>query len=182
MCTMPFGCREGINIFLDGFVPTENLRFRTTSLTFKVAENAGEEIVHAAHYQYPAMQKTLGGFKLTIEPGSFSDSEIIVMLGENGTGKTTFVRMLAGVMKPDGEVRDNDNDRGTITPHLPRVLHAVAQFHCNPLSRRPHARNRKRGGANRVALPPLPPSPSPPRQQFPFVLICADVCSFQTQR
>ena len=30
----------GINIFLDGFVPTENLRFRDTSLVFKVAETA----------------------------------------------------------------------------------------------------------------------------------------------
>ena len=30
----------GINIFLDGFVPTENLRFRETSLVFKVAETA----------------------------------------------------------------------------------------------------------------------------------------------
>ena len=26
--TMPFGVREGINVFLDGFVPTENMRFR----------------------------------------------------------------------------------------------------------------------------------------------------------
>lgn len=119
VCTMPFGCREGINIFLDGFVPTENLRFRTTSLTFKVAENAGEEIVHAAHYQYPAMQKTLGGFKLTIEPGSFSDSEIIVMLGENGTGKTTFVRMLAGVMKPDGESA-KDGEEATAVDLMPQ--------------------------------------------------------------
>ena len=33
---------------------------------------------------------------MTVEPGSFTDSEIIVMLGENGTGKTTFIRMLAG--------------------------------------------------------------------------------------
>ena len=30
----------GINIFLDGFVPTENLRFREASLTFKVSETA----------------------------------------------------------------------------------------------------------------------------------------------
>lgn len=35
--TMPFSVREGINIFLDGFVPTENMRFRTESLTFKVS-------------------------------------------------------------------------------------------------------------------------------------------------
>ena len=42
------------------------------------------------------MTKTLGGFKLTVQEGTFTDSEIIVMLGENGTGKTTFVRLLAG--------------------------------------------------------------------------------------
>lgn len=35
----------GINIFLDGFVPTENMRFRTESLVFKVAESATEEEV-----------------------------------------------------------------------------------------------------------------------------------------
>ena len=31
--TMPFGVREGINIFLAGFIPTENLRFREIGLT-----------------------------------------------------------------------------------------------------------------------------------------------------
>jgi len=41
--TLPFGVREGINIFLAGFVPTENLRFRDESLTFKVAENVESE-------------------------------------------------------------------------------------------------------------------------------------------
>ena len=34
----------GINIFLDGFVPTENLRFRETALVFKVSETA-EKVV-----------------------------------------------------------------------------------------------------------------------------------------
>lgn len=34
--TLPFSVREGINIFLAGFVPTENLHFRDESLTFKV--------------------------------------------------------------------------------------------------------------------------------------------------
>ncbi|KAL8681164.1 MAG: hypothetical protein Q9186_002696 [Xanthomendoza sp. 1 TL-2023] len=101
--TLPQSVREGINIFLDGNIPTENLRFREESLTFRIAE-AGDEFVsdkdHA--YEYPAMQKTLGGFHLKVEPGSFTDSEIVVMMGENGTGKTTFCRMLAGAEKPDG--------------------------------------------------------------------------------
>lgn len=42
-----------------------------------------------------------GEFELSIEAGSFTESEIVVMLGENGTGKTTFIRMLAGKLEPD---------------------------------------------------------------------------------
>ncbi len=59
--TLPFSVREGINIFLAGFVPTENLRFREESLTFKVAENAGEgddDVKKFARYTYPTMSKT----------------------------------------------------------------------------------------------------------------------------
>ena len=104
MVTMPFSVREGINIFLDGFVPTENLRFRETSLVFKVSETATEEEVkRMCRYEYPRMIKKMGeGFELTVETGTFTDSEIIVLLGENGTGKTTFIRMLAGRLTPDG--------------------------------------------------------------------------------
>lgn len=40
--TMPFSVREGINIFLSGFVHTENMRFRDEELTFKVAESDEE--------------------------------------------------------------------------------------------------------------------------------------------
>jgi ATP-binding cassette subfamily E protein 1 len=36
--TLPSSVREGINIFLAGFIPSENLRFRDEELTFRVAE------------------------------------------------------------------------------------------------------------------------------------------------
>lgn len=87
---------------MDGFVPTENLRFREESLIFKVAESATEEEVkRMARYEYPTMSKSMGNFKLSVTMGQFTDSEILVLLGENGTGKTTFIRMLAGKLKPD---------------------------------------------------------------------------------
>jgi len=107
--TLPFSVREGINIFLDGFVPTENLRFRDFSLSFKVsdADKEAEEVSDKhCNYKYPNMKKQLGTFTLHVKPGNFTDSELIVLLGQNGTGKTTLIRMLAGVLKPD-----NDTDQ-----------------------------------------------------------------------
>ena len=105
--TMPFSVREGINIFLDGFLPTENMRFREESLTFRMMETLEErpEVDIMRRYEYPVMNKSFdnGSFKLNIESGQFTDSEIIVMLGENGTGKTTFIRMLAGIEHPDND-------------------------------------------------------------------------------
>lgn len=98
--TAPFGCREGINVFLDGFVPTENMRFREEGLNFKLSDDV-EEGKKCSQFKYPAMKKKLGNFELTVTPGDFTDSEIIVLLGENGCGKTTLIRMLAGQEKPD---------------------------------------------------------------------------------
>ena len=57
----------GINIFLDGFIPTENLRFRDESLVFKVSESATEdEIKRMCRYNYPDMKKSMGKFKLEV--------------------------------------------------------------------------------------------------------------------
>uniref|UniRef100_A0A1I7ZLX4 ABC transporter E family member 2 n=1 Tax=Steinernema glaseri TaxID=37863 RepID=A0A1I7ZLX4_9BILA len=102
--TLPSGVREGINIFLDGFIPTENMRFRDSALSFKVTDQIDREIVKQhSQYSYPSFTKKVGSFELTVEGGEFTDSEIIVLLGENGTGKTTMIRILAGNLKLDDE-------------------------------------------------------------------------------
>lgn len=67
---------------------------------YQVTESA-EEIIEGETYQsykYPTMVKTRPGFKLSVMNGSFTGSQIIVLLGENGTGKTTFIRMLVHLL------------------------------------------------------------------------------------
>jgi ATP-binding cassette subfamily E protein 1 len=54
--TMPFSVREGINIFLAGFVPTENMRFRDEELTFRVVETDEEKKTNEAGLEKKAMK------------------------------------------------------------------------------------------------------------------------------
>ncbi|WVN89562.1 uncharacterized protein L203_104787 [Cryptococcus depauperatus CBS 7841] len=125
--TMPYSVREGINIFLDGLIPTENLRFRDESLTFKISETVDEiQVPKTRRYNYPTMTKTLGGFKLKVDSGDFTESEILVLLGENGMGKTTLVQLLGGKLDPDEE-KDKISLRvsmkpQTISPKFPGTV------------------------------------------------------------
>lgn len=76
--TLPHSVREGINIFLDGHIPTENLRFRDESLTFRIAEAADQfDNAQERAFSYPAMEKTMGNFHLKIDEGDFTDSEYV---------------------------------------------------------------------------------------------------------
>lgn len=99
--SLPYAVKEGINVFLDGYLTKDNMRIREDSISFKQGEfvedpnllQKDETIVKSS---YPGFVKKFENFTLTVEPGSYQSSQIIVLLGENGTGKTTFVRILAG--------------------------------------------------------------------------------------
>ena len=96
----PKTAKAGINEFLEGFIKDENLRFRERELSFEVKPPAelrkGKVIA-----EYPAMEKKLEGFSLNTQAGSIREGEVLGILGPNAIGKTTFVKMLAGLLKPD---------------------------------------------------------------------------------
>lgn len=97
------GVRTGINIYLEGYIPDENMKFRKEAIIFHekppVATILGNEVL----LKWEKIEKTFKGFKLTAHPGEIRKGEIIGILGPNGIGKTTFVKILAGLEKSDNE-------------------------------------------------------------------------------
>lgn len=92
----------GINVFLDGYLPNENVRFRDKKFSMDVSSSStdvfqeGNEIVN-----YPRLEKKFNSFSVTIEPGKVRKGEVLGIMGANALGKTTMMKMIAGVQKPD---------------------------------------------------------------------------------
>ena len=102
----PHGTRVGVNIFLDGFIPDENMRFRDSVISFKGMTAQDEEFTSSETLiEYGAMSKKFEDFELHVRGGRVAKGQLVGILGPNGIGKTTFVKMLAGELEPDeGEV------------------------------------------------------------------------------
>ncbi len=98
----PFGVREGINIFLEGYIPTENVRFRSEKIVFQARPPSSSEIVaEGPPLEWPEMSKSYEGFRLEVRSGRIYPGEVVGILGPNGIGKTTFIKLLAGVEESD---------------------------------------------------------------------------------
>lgn len=104
------GVRTGINIYLQGYIPDENVRFRKEAITFHEKPPATSTAAGETLLKWEQIQKTYKSFKLTADPGEIKRGQVVGILGANGIGKTTFVKILAGVEKADdgkefGELR-----------------------------------------------------------------------------
>ena len=93
--------KVGINVFLDGYLPQENVRFRDRGFTF-AASTSDDDFTHGKTLaEYHRLSKSYECFSLDVEPGAVRRGEILGIMGANALGKTTFLKMLAGVEKPD---------------------------------------------------------------------------------
>ncbi len=99
IASKPLASKTGINSYLDGYLRTENIQFRQNKIHFgeKAIKIVGKQLIAS----WPEMKKKLGNFNLDAKPGSIHNNEIVGILGGNATGKTSFVKMLANVIKPD---------------------------------------------------------------------------------
>ncbi|MDH5662871.1 MAG: ribosome biogenesis/translation initiation ATPase RLI [Candidatus Bathyarchaeota archaeon] len=95
------GVRVGINIYLQGFIPDENVRFRKDPILFHVKPPATGLAAGETLLKWNGMKKSYEEFALSAVPGEAKQGEVIGILGPNGIGKTTFVKLLAGIEKAD---------------------------------------------------------------------------------
>ena len=93
--------KVGINVFLDGYLPNENVRFRDKKFTFDASSSASEFQEGSEIIKYPLLKKKYPSFSVTIEPGGVRKGEVVGIMGANALGKTTMMKMIAGVEKPD---------------------------------------------------------------------------------
>ncbi len=100
--------RTGLNIYLNGYIPDENVRFRKESVVFSKKATPREEFLgRDIITSYTELRKKLGSFDLTIKPGEIRQGEVIGIIGPNGIGKTTFMKILAGLIEVDrGEITE----------------------------------------------------------------------------
>lgn len=98
---VPFkGVRHAINIYLDGYLKEENVRFRDHPISFEAHPPRREQDLDPL-LQFPQVTKTLDEFKLEVQEGQIRKGEVVGVLGPNATGKTTFVKILAGALEAD---------------------------------------------------------------------------------
>jgi len=104
--TMARQVRTAINVYLDGYLPEENIRFRVRPIEFEASPPRADWQT-ADIISFKDLKKDFGEFKLDISGGAVKIGESVGIVGPNATGKTTFVKMLAGAIEADAGEMDN---------------------------------------------------------------------------
>ena len=116
----PIPMRSAINTYLTGYLKDENVRFRTEPVRF-VAHPPKPPARQNALVEFPELEKEFPRFHLAVGAGSLAKGETVGIVGPNATGKTTFVRMLAGVEPPSA----GEPPRGVTVSYKPQYLKAT---------------------------------------------------------
>ena len=121
--------KNAINVYLEGYLKEENIRFRDKKVKFEArkpfSKKQKEELI-----SWNGINKNLGSFDLSAGEGRITTGEVIGVLGENGIGKTTFVKILAGELKKD----KGDLNKNIKVSYKPQYLESNDELVINILS------------------------------------------------
>jgi len=102
------GVRVGINIYLEGYIPDENIRFRKEPIIFHVKPPVSSLTAGETLLKWTEIKKSFGDFEFQSSPGEVRRGEVVGIFGPNGIGKTTFVKVLAGIEDADSGKTTSD--------------------------------------------------------------------------
>lgn len=97
--SQPRQVRQAINVYLDGYAKEENMRFRDTQIVFE-SRPPRSNWEQFDLLEYGTIECQYPSFHLRVEPGAIKIGETVGVVGPNAIGKTTFVKVLAGVQQP----------------------------------------------------------------------------------
>jgi len=120
--SLPKSTRTGMNAYLSGYIREANMRFRDTEIKFYTRPPL-KTISKTAITRWHDIEKALGDFRLEAKEGMIGRGEIVGVLGQNGIGKTTFVKILADVIKPD----KGDVDHKVKVAYKPQYLESDSE-------------------------------------------------------
>ena len=103
--SQPKVTRVGINVYLEGYLKEENVRFRPYKIEFtkKPPIQTKKDMILTSWQRF---KKKIGSFNLESKEGNIFKNQVLGILGENGIGKTSFVRILAGDIKTNYKLKD----------------------------------------------------------------------------
>ncbi|MEM2131280.1 MAG: ribosome biogenesis/translation initiation ATPase RLI [Candidatus Woesearchaeota archaeon] len=125
--SQPKQTKNGINSFLEGYLREENVRFRETKLQFNIKNPFKSNTIQVIA-NWPYFEKSIGDFKLIANEGNIKYNEKIGILGVNGIGKTSFIKVLAGELKPDNWEKSFSEDNKKIkVSYKPQYLNSDSE-------------------------------------------------------
>ena len=93
--------RQAINAYLDGFLVEQNVRIRDKPIKFQTHTDRSNELGNPV-VEWGGLEKQLGDFSLKTGEGKVHQAEVVGVVGPNGTGKSTMIKILSGEHEYDG--------------------------------------------------------------------------------